>query len=82
MEVKSPSLVRKVLLGNSRTFFLGYNAKALAYADMALQFAPPGSYSDLSVRWFRAHKTNALTGTVTTVGATVTLPSYGYPVLK
>ena len=82
VRVQVPSLVRKVLLGNSRTFFWAYNTKARAYADTALQFAPPGSHGDLSVRWFRAHKTNALTGTVTTVRATMTLPAYGYLVLK
>ena len=82
VRVRVPSLVRKVLLGNSRTFFWAYNTKARAYADTALQFAPPGSHGDLSVRWFRAHKTNALTGTVTTVRATMTLPAYGYLVLE
>ena len=61
---------------------MAHNTKALAYADTALQFAPPGSYCDLSVRWFRAHKTNALTGTVPMVRATMTLPAYGYHVLK
>ena len=43
-----------------QTYRPTYNAKALAYADTALQFARPGSYNDLSVRAFRAQKTNNL----------------------
>ena len=37
-----------------------YYAKALAYADTALQFSKPGSYEYLSVQEFRAQKTNNL----------------------
>ncbi|WP_241938209.1 DUF6377 domain-containing protein [Hymenobacter cyanobacteriorum] len=43
-----------------QTYRPAYYAKALAYADTALQFARPGSYEDLSVREFRAQKTNNL----------------------
>ncbi|MBF9141535.1 DUF6377 domain-containing protein [Hymenobacter properus] len=38
----------------------GYYAKALAYADKALQFSRPGSYDYLSVQEFRAQKRNDL----------------------
>ena len=37
-----------------------YYAKALAYADTALQFSKPGTYEYLSVQEFRAQKTNNL----------------------
>jgi hypothetical protein len=37
-----------------------YYAKALAYADTALQFSRPGSYEYLSVQEFRAQKMNDL----------------------
>ncbi|MFD2720984.1 DUF6377 domain-containing protein [Hymenobacter monticola] len=38
----------------------GYYARALAYADTALQFSRPGSYDYLSVQEFRAQKMNNL----------------------
>lgn len=37
-----------------------YYAKALAYADTALQFSPPGSYESLSVQEFQAQKKGSL----------------------
>ncbi|WP_126546769.1 DUF6377 domain-containing protein [Hymenobacter amundsenii] len=37
-----------------------YHARALAYADTALQFARPGSYEQLSMQQFRAVKTRNL----------------------
>lgn len=43
-----------------QTYRPGYYAKALAYADTAVQLARPGSYEYLSVQEFRAQKTNNL----------------------
>lgn len=37
-----------------------YHAKALAYADTALQFSQPGSYEHLAVQQFRAVKSGSL----------------------
>ncbi|MBT2557662.1 hypothetical protein J7E24_07695 [Hymenobacter sp. ISL-91] len=37
-----------------------YHAQALAYADTALQFSPPGSYAQLAVQQFKALKTGQL----------------------
>lgn len=43
-----------------QTYRPAYYAKALAYADTAVQLARPGSYEYLSVQEFRAQKTNNL----------------------
>ena len=43
-----------------QTYRPTYYAKALAYADTAVQLARPGSYEYLSVQEFRAQKTNNL----------------------
>ena len=43
-----------------QTYRPTYYAKALAYADTALQLSRPGSYEWLSVQEFRAQKTNNL----------------------
>ena len=43
-----------------QTYRPAYHAKALAYADTALQLARPGSYDALLVQEFRAQKSNDL----------------------
>ena len=43
-----------------QTYRPGYYAKALAYADTALQFSRPGAYEYLEVQEFRAQKNNDL----------------------